>query len=40
MIEMTINKSSNVVGGLSGVTKNKGASERWMRINHFLVFRP
>ena len=28
MIEMTINKSSKVVGGLSGVTENKGASEK------------
>ena len=28
MIEMTISKSSKVVGGLSGVTENKGASER------------
>ena len=37
MIEMTINKSSKVVGGLSGVTENKGASERWMWITHFLA---
>ena len=37
MIEMTINKSSKVVGGVSGVTENKGASERWMRISHFLA---
>ena len=35
MIEMTINKSSKVVGGLSGVTENKGTNERLMRINHF-----
>ena len=38
MIEMTIKKqSSKVVGGLSVVTENKGASERRMRINHFLA---
>ena len=37
MIEMTINKSSKMVGGLSDVTENKGASEKWMRINHFLA---
>ena len=37
MIEMTINKSSKVVGDLSGVTEDKGASERWMRVNHFLA---
>ena len=37
MIEMTIQKPSKVVGGLSGVTENKGACERWMRINHFLA---
>ena len=34
MIEMTINKSPKAVEDLSGVTENKGASERWMRINH------
>ena len=28
MIEVTINKSSKVVGGLFGVNENKGASER------------
>ena len=32
IIEMTIKKSSKVVEGLSGVTENKGASERWMWI--------
>ena len=37
VIEMTINKSSKVVGGLSGGTENKDASERWMRMNHFLA---
>ena len=37
IIEMTIKKSSKVVEGLSGVTENKGASERWMRIKHFLA---
>ena len=34
---MIINKSSKVVGGLYGVTKNKGPSERLMRIDHFLA---
>ena len=37
MIEMTINKSPKKVRGLSGVTENKGVSERWMQINHFLA---
>ena len=37
MIEMTINKSSKKVSGLSGVTENKGVSERWIQINHFLA---
>ena len=36
MIEMTINKSSKVVG-LTGATDKKGASERWMQVNHFLA---
>ena len=30
MTEMAINKSSKVIGGLSGVTENKSATERWM----------
>ena len=37
MIEMTINRSSKEVGGLSGITENLGASERWARINHILA---
>ena len=37
MIEMTMNKSSKVVRGFTGVTENKEASERWMQINHFLA---
>ena len=36
MIEMTISKSSKVVG-LTGATDKKGASERWMQVNHFLA---
>ena len=37
MIEMTRNKSSEVVGVLSGVTENKSANERMMQISHFLA---
>ena len=36
MIEMTINKPPKVVG-LTGATEKKGASERWMQVNHFLA---
>ena len=34
---MMINSFSKQTNGLSGQTKNKGASERWMRINHFIA---
>ena len=34
IIKMTINRFP---GGLSGKTENVGASERWMRINHYLA---
>ena len=37
MIKMIINKLPKVVGGFSGVTKNNGASEKWMQISHFLA---
>ncbi len=37
IIEMTINTFSKETGGLSGQTENKGASERWMRINHYIA---
>ena len=37
IIEMTINRFSKETGGLSGITESSGASERWMRINHFLA---
>ena len=37
IIEMTINRFSKETGGLSGQTENKGASERWMRINHYIA---
>jgi hypothetical protein len=37
IIEMTINRFSKEIGGLSGKTENVGASERWMRINHYLA---
>ena len=36
IIETTINRWSKEVGGLSGITENDGASERWIRINHFM----
>lgn len=36
MIEMTINRSLKEVGGLLGITENKGASKRWMQISHIL----
>ena len=32
IIEMTINRSSKDIGGLSGNTQNLGATERWARI--------
>ena len=37
IIEMTINRFSKETGGLSGQTENKGGSERWMRINHYIA---
>ena len=36
VIETTINRWSKEVGGISGITENDGASERWIRINHFM----
>ena len=37
IIEVTINRFSKETGGLSGKTENAGASERRMRINHYLA---
>ena len=37
IIEMTVNRFSKETGGLSGNTENAGASQRWMRINHYLA---
>ena len=36
MIETTVNRASKQTGGLSGKTENRGATEKWMRINHFM----
>ena len=36
VIEMTINRFSKSVGGLSGKTENIGAADRWVRLNHYL----
>ena len=37
IIEMTINQFSREMGGLSGQTENKGVSERWVLINHYIA---
>ena len=37
IIEMMINRSSKDIGGLSGNTQNRGATERWTRIQHLMV---
>ena len=37
IIEMTVNRFSKETRGLSGNTENVGASQRWMRINHYLA---
>ena len=37
IIEATINRFSEETGGLSGITENKGASERWVKINPFIA---
>ena len=37
IIETIINRFSKETGGLSGITENKGASERWVRINPFIA---
>ena len=36
IMETTINRWSKEVGGISGKTENEGATERWIRINHFM----
>ena len=33
-IETTVNRFPKETGSLSGITENKGASKRWVRINH------
>ena len=37
IIETTINRFSKETGGLSEITANKGASERWVRINPYIA---
>ena len=37
IIEATIIRFSEETGGLSGITDNKGASERWVKINPFIA---
>ena len=37
IIETTINLFSKETGGLSEITANKGASERWVRINPYIA---
>ena len=36
IIETSINRSSKGMGGLSGKSENRGASQKWMRINHYM----
>jgi hypothetical protein len=36
VIEMTINRFSKSVGGLSRKTENIGAADKWVRLNHYL----
>ena len=35
-IEVTVNRFSKETWGLIRITENTGASERWMRINHYM----
>ena len=37
IIETTINRFSKETGGLSEITANQGASERWVRINPYIA---
>ena len=37
LIKFTINRSSKERGDLSGNTENVGASNRWIRINHYMA---
>ena len=37
IIQMTINRSSNDIGGPSGKTENAVASEKWAKIYHHMV---
>jgi hypothetical protein len=34
---MAINRFSKETGELSGKTENIGASDRWVRINHYMA---
>ena len=36
VIESTINRFSKSVGWLTGKTKNVGAADKWVRLNHYL----
>ena len=36
IIEMTINRFSKSTGGIGGKTEDDGASEKWIRLNHYL----
>ena len=37
IIDVTINRSSKERGSLSGKTENIGASNAWIRINHYMA---
>ena len=37
IIEITINRFFKETSRLSGITENKGVSERWVRINSFIA---
>ena len=37
IIETTLNKECKGIGGIGGNTENLGATERWVRINHFMA---
>ena len=37
IIETTLNKECKGIGGIGGNTENLGATERWVRVNHFMA---
>ena len=37
IIETTLNKQCKGIGGIGGNTENLGATERWVRINHYMA---